>query len=219
MSEVDDPYVVLGVDRNANEKEIKRAYRFQAKLNHPDLHCGKPEIERNAFLRQFQRVQWAFDLLSDPEEREYYDAHGKIRSDERSRVLNPVEKAIAQALADLINPTIEVTQVDWVQQLRTHFNGKLRKLQGERERTAYCVRKLKPLLGRFTRDGEPVNPLATVIESQLKNLEAEDLKAQDDMAHLERCMKELEHYSFSVETVPLTQHMLNGYNMTYTRVG
>ena len=45
MAEKRDYYEVLGVQKDASEDEIKKAYRKQAKANHPDLHPGDKECE------------------------------------------------------------------------------------------------------------------------------------------------------------------------------
>ncbi|NWH62509.1 DJC21 protein, partial [Geococcyx californianus] len=64
-------YEVLGVRRDANEEELKRAYRRLALLWHPDknLHNMKEAAE------QFKLIQAAYDVLSDPQERAWYDNH------------------------------------------------------------------------------------------------------------------------------------------------
>ena len=43
---IEDPYQVLGVDRNATDEEIKQAYRRLAKKYHPDLNPGDQEAAR-----------------------------------------------------------------------------------------------------------------------------------------------------------------------------
>ena len=67
-----DPYVVLGVGRQASPKEIQRAYRRQALKYHPDKN---PSSEAG---QKFQEIQQAYDLLSDPVRRRQYDAFGAI---------------------------------------------------------------------------------------------------------------------------------------------
>ncbi|KAI6711947.1 hypothetical protein B2J93_8900 [Marssonina coronariae] len=64
-------YEVLGIDRHATEEEIKKAYRKKALELHPDRNFG--DIERST--AKFAEVQSANDVLSDPHERAWYDAH------------------------------------------------------------------------------------------------------------------------------------------------
>jgi len=63
-----NPYVVLGVARDASEGDIKRAYRRLAKKLHPDLSPGNRANEQ-----QFKEVTAAYDLLSDAGKRARFD--------------------------------------------------------------------------------------------------------------------------------------------------
>ena len=66
-----DYYEVLGIDKNADEATIKRAFRQQAKKNHPDLNPGDKEAED-----RFKEVNEAYQILSDPQKRAQYDQFG-----------------------------------------------------------------------------------------------------------------------------------------------
>lgn len=66
-----DYYEILGVSKNADEKEIKSAYRKLAKKYHPDLHQGD-----EAAAEKFKEVSEAYEVLSDKDKRKKYDTFG-----------------------------------------------------------------------------------------------------------------------------------------------
>ena len=71
MAEKRDYYEVLGVQKDADEEAIKKAYRAMARKYHPDLHPGDKECEE-----KFKEVTEAYEVLSDPEKRQKYDQFG-----------------------------------------------------------------------------------------------------------------------------------------------
>ena len=66
-----DYYEVLGVDKNADEATIKKAYRTLAKKYHPDMNPGDKEAEK-----KFKEASEAYAILSDPEKKQQYDQFG-----------------------------------------------------------------------------------------------------------------------------------------------
>jgi DnaJ-class molecular chaperone len=68
--EFKDYYRILGVDRTADDKAIKSAYRRLARKFHPDVAKGKDAGER------FREINEAYEVLSDPEKRRRYDTLG-----------------------------------------------------------------------------------------------------------------------------------------------
>jgi curved DNA-binding protein len=66
-----DYYKVLGVDRKASDKEIKKAFRRLARQHHPDKNPDNPQAEE-----RFKEINEAHEVLSDPEKRAKYDQLG-----------------------------------------------------------------------------------------------------------------------------------------------
>ena len=71
MTKAKDYYEVLGVDKNADDETIKKAYRKLAKKYHPDTNAGNAEAEK-----KFKEISEAYAVLSDKEKRKEYDQFG-----------------------------------------------------------------------------------------------------------------------------------------------
>ncbi|OIR05696.1 curved DNA-binding protein [mine drainage metagenome] len=67
-----DYYEILGINKNAKEEDIKKAYRKLARKFHPDLNPNDKEAHK-----KFQQINEANEVLSDPEKRKKYDQYGQ----------------------------------------------------------------------------------------------------------------------------------------------
>jgi DnaJ-class molecular chaperone len=67
----EDFYKTLGVNRDASQADIQKAYRDLARKYHPDLNPNDKKAKE-----KFQKVQAAFEVLNDPSKRELYDRYG-----------------------------------------------------------------------------------------------------------------------------------------------
>jgi DnaJ-class molecular chaperone len=65
-------YDILGVRKDASDKEIKQAYRRLARMYHPDVNPGDKSAEA-----KFKEINQAYEVLSDPEKRKKYDQYGE----------------------------------------------------------------------------------------------------------------------------------------------
>jgi len=69
-----DYYDTLGIDRNASDDEIKKAFRKLARQHHPDLHSG--DQQKKVAEEKFKEVNEAYEVLSDQDKRKRYDTFG-----------------------------------------------------------------------------------------------------------------------------------------------
>lgn len=68
-----DYYKILGIDKNANETEIKKAYRKRALVHHPDRHASATEEVKREEEKKFKEVGEAYAVLSDQTKKVRYD--------------------------------------------------------------------------------------------------------------------------------------------------
>ncbi len=65
-------YSILGLEKNASDAEVKKAYRKLARKHHPDFNAGDKAAEE-----KFKEISQAYDILGDKEKREKYDRYGE----------------------------------------------------------------------------------------------------------------------------------------------
>jgi DnaJ-class molecular chaperone len=68
-----DPYKVLGIEKSADARDVKKAYFDLAKRHHPDKGGNEEE---------FKKIQKAYDVLSDPQKRGFFDQTGQMPGEE-----------------------------------------------------------------------------------------------------------------------------------------
>jgi DnaJ family protein A protein 5 len=103
-------YELLGVERQATDDEIKKAYRRKALELHPDRNYGKEEEA----TKLFAEIQAAHEVLSDPQERAWYDSH-------ESAILRGGDVG-----EDHFQGSIRVTTAEDVTAMIGKFNGRVR---------------------------------------------------------------------------------------------
>ena len=106
-------YDLLRVTHDANDEEIRRAYRAEAKRHHPDTN----PLDRDLAAARFRLIQESYDLLRDPVRRQAYDTELKTRQWWR---------------ACAYNDNLETELSDVITRVRTNLERLMRLMENER---------------------------------------------------------------------------------------
>jgi curved DNA-binding protein CbpA len=193
------PYKTLGIKPGASVAQIKAAYRRQAQINHPDRHGDKSPEERTAFSQQFQRAQAAYDLLSDPEQRAYYDRHGESRAAAAARITPEMAATLVEAFkAVMPNPRaggwVVPKREDLVRQMRLHLTDKLEDIRRLAQQARGIVKELRAFEGRILCRDSAENPINQALAAEIAGIEAKIVDADKEAEHFKACLTELQFW-------------------------
>ncbi|WP_176082978.1 DnaJ domain-containing protein [Martelella sp. HB161492] len=188
-----DPYEVLGLDRNADEKAIRTAYRRLAKEAHPD--SGGDE-------EQFARLQASYDLLKDPVRRKIFDDTGFD-----PELSDPKDLKGLMLLEPLVNEMIlderEPGSFDPVAAMRRKLSDDILKnrfhiLELERHRTR--VRKHLDRLARKKNKAGASDVLGSMLRARSESISDAIHSAEQQIEFIEQAYAMLESYAYELES-------------------
>lgn len=108
-----NPYTTLGVDENAPEKDIKKAYRKKAAETHPD---------KGGDAEKFQEVNTAYLILADPKKRKEYDETGNVSEDQTEQfIISEVSKVFFFVIDQ---PNFDPKKHDIIQSMLAFVDGR-----------------------------------------------------------------------------------------------
>lgn len=176
----DDPYEVLGVDRDATDEEINAAYKKAAKQAHPDA---------GGTTEDFTRVKGAAMVLLDKERRKKFDETGRLDGGHADNTMAAVMEAIANFFINSIDATDNfgapsLSQVNLVEAATTHFKNQIHGAQHHIKETENKIKKYDRAIKRLKskRQDDPISDmlrhhanlmrgLANQTEAQIKQFE------------------------------------------------
>lgn len=185
-----DPYVMLGIDRDAGEQAIRSAWRKAAKTSHPDAG-GDAE--------HFGKLQAAYDLLKDPVRRRVYDDTGYD-----PQLADPKDIEGVLMLEKLVNDIIlderEPGSFDPVAAIRRKLSDDIVKnrfhiLELERHRN-----RVRQHIDRLGRRPE-TDVLGSMLRARSQSITDAIRKAQGQIEAIEHAYQMLEGYSYELEAL------------------
>jgi curved DNA-binding protein CbpA len=194
-----DPYKDLGVDKDADPKEIKAAYRKKVQDVHPDKKGGDRE--------EFEKVQNAYMVLRDPEKRDHYDKTGKEKKEDKEIHLG----IIASLFEQLLNKDDLPYNFNYVQTVKDSLQAMLEETEDKLKSMAKSIAKLEKLKNKFHRKNKKVKPVndkgpsnffKQAIEFKIDALSTAMQKGEDLKVNVTRAMEVIDDYEFEVDTGP-----------------
>jgi len=146
-----NPYEILGVEADATQEEIKKAYKDKAKKCHPDIAKDDGEA--------FKDIAWAYDILSDENKKTHFDQFGSDPNSEEAMRTTIIMNSLCQ-IFDNISANLSPDELE-----KYDLIGIMRKSVQQK------ITDINSLIDRLNKDCKKVHKLKEVIEGRLKKLE------------------------------------------------
>ena len=194
-------YDILGLPPTATDQQIKNAYRTKAMLHHPDRSNGDKD--------EFQKVQEAYDVLSDPERRAVYDVTGSAE-----RRLTPEEQAAREqrvASLQLIRGSLmkalqelDEAKADILEAVRQTLQGAAAETRAEIKRMTEHKEKAERAAKRVVADDET---LVSVLKGLSEQLDGPLAQAEAALQSVDLALSILEGVEYVVD-IPTEAEMV-----------
>lgn len=168
-----DPYTTLGVDRTADKKAIRSAYRRRAKRVHPDAG-GSPE--------KFGALQLAHDVLTDDARRAKYDTTGDIDENTTDNTHSAAVNALAIAFNLVLQKCAESGTSPLEKDLVLRVTQQLKTMIGEQEKQHRILSNMRKedvkMRGRFKVGKDKTNFMEHLVEARITTLNQSIVQAE-----------------------------------------
>lgn len=193
----DDHYSTIGVGKDADEDEIRKAYKSKAQKEHPDK--GGDESK-------FKELQHAYDVLSDSDRRHRYD-----RGEDVSKRTSTIEEKATSCMMQLFAQQLETTNdtLDMVLAAKTGIDMRISDLQQQVQKASEYIEKMHHLQKRMHYKGAGRDMFKSLTEQRIDKCHESIEKLMEEGKVLERALVLVNEYECEVAAAPIM-------NTTYT---
>lgn len=178
-----NPYEVLNINPDANDKDIKKAYRKLAAIHHPD-RGGDPEY--------FKFIKRAYDILSDPEQRSHFDFHGEVKDKEIDLTPVAMGKIVMHVQGWLQNNNIQKNMIDFIKEKLHQEDSTLANSVNDAELTKGRLNQIKKKVKTKNKE----NFIIGFIDNKIKEVDLFLTNAVTEAKTINRGLELLEDYSW-----------------------
>lgn len=187
-------YDVLGVTKEANADEIKRAYRTKAKVLHPDKNNGDPTA--------FNDLKAAYDILKDPEKRSYYDKHGEAPKEKSSH--DAAYEILIEVFSEILEREVPM-HVDYLGLMRSTITSASKEMAEAEKTTKDQLKRYNLLIKRFKHNkkgSEQSNFFVAALTSRIDQATDRLQRISEAKHQVGRALKILDGYDFEKDPMP-----------------
>ena len=188
-----NPYEILGVARDADDQEIKQAFRQHSKDAHPD---------RGGMAEQFNQLNSAYRLLTDERRRRKYDAIGETEDETIDAVQAAATELIAGILQAIVcdeQVAVDLCTVDLVAGIDRGLDKQIGEIELKRASVSSRLTRYSKLKKRFrAKRGKP-NIIKRLIEAHERDAQVVIDKMSRDIEIRRRAQEIVRDHSFDVE--------------------
>lgn len=187
-----NPYQVLEVHKNASSEVVKDAYRKKAQKWHPDRN-RRPEAKE-----RFQEIQRAYELLSDPERRAFYDEHGE----DKPKVTNldvVAKETICVIFLKIIDEGHNLSTLDVIEAVKTKVNIGIRNHSNLILTQTSKIERLQRAVSRVTKTATGDNMFESLANHQIREAKFQIEKEQEWINLGHRMLEILNDYQYRVD--------------------
>lgn len=182
-------YEILGVDKGADERAIKRAFHALAKKLHPDATGGESD-------QAFKDLSHAYNVLMNPVTRKAYDETGDRGEKSAERMQLDMISMIAQVLDQVAaDPAVQVSEIQFIKGMQHTFGGAMMEYRKDIEKAEKELGVYMRLLGKIKRKDEAKNLFAEICERKIKEYEEWLERYRYELRLTTMILDELQHYT------------------------
>ena len=164
-----NPYDTLGVDKDASDEEIKKAYRKKSKKTHPD---------KGGSEKEFNETNQAYLILSDASRRKKYDETGSTEDDKK--VDDTIQRISELFFIIIDNAGDMIEHLDIIGEMKKNIEVAIERMRSEQLKCQLQIKLTEKLLGRITRnDGNDENVFEQFVSGKIQHIQRQADRYQE----------------------------------------
>jgi curved DNA-binding protein CbpA len=180
-----DLYETLGVDKNASDADIKKAYKKKASENHPDKQGGNHEAMTD--------IVHSYQVLKDPVKRDRYDKTGQ---DNEAPFEKMFQEFVQMVFVKMIDSQ-DVDCTDMIGNLNKHADTEVRKARMDKEGLCGRINKFKKVIKKIKAKKE--NRITGILDLNIRDMELHVAQIDEHIKFMGQVIECLNGYSYDFD--------------------